>query len=116
MPKRRVRQSLGNGVHSRLRTAAPGSRRGRSTVTGGRMSLFPCIFNFVQDVVCDGVRARVSGTGRVLLIPADGKWWCSGVVPGGMIESGRTPQEAYAAFRQALREAIEELASEARSL
>ena len=59
------------------------------------MQSYPLIFKFSRPVKTDNYHVAVSAQGRILMKPEFGKWWVYGVAPGGLAESGETPNEAY---------------------
>jgi hypothetical protein len=74
------------------------------------MSCYALIFSFAENVKTARFEARVRGDGRALAELADGEWWCHGVEPGGLTDSGSTPAAAFANFRRTLGHVLEELA------
>lgn len=71
----------------------------------------PLLFGFRDAVAGNGFMASVHLNGRALMEFEDGEWWVSGVEPGGILASGATPHEAYAAFREAVRTVLFDSAS-----
>ena len=67
------------------------------------MNVYPLVFGIRDAVAGRGFLAGVSIQGRALLEFEDGRWWVSGVEPGGVTEGGDTPDAAYRNFRVALR-------------
>jgi hypothetical protein len=45
----------------------------------------------------------------------EGLWWCNGVEPGGITESGEGPKAAFQAFCQTFRNTLSDLAEECSS-
>ncbi len=76
------------------------------------MPAYPLIFRFSQSVQTDAFLARVSGTGRVLMVFEDDDWWCHGVCPAALSQNGLNPVEAYERFRLGLRWVLEDSAVE----
>jgi predicted RNase H-like HicB family nuclease len=67
------------------------------------MSVYPLFFGVRDAVAGRGFLAGVAVTGRAVLEFEDGRWWVSGVEPGGIVGDGETPEAAYANFRESLR-------------
>ncbi|MPZ20883.1 MAG: hypothetical protein GEV06_23710 [Luteitalea sp.] len=75
---------------------------------------YPLLFSYRDLVFGNGYVAEVVATnGRALVEEEDGAIWFEGVNPGGMAASGRSPDEAHAAFRERFRHVLADLASEA---
>ena len=75
----------------------------------------PIIFTFRDVVTGDGFLAGITLSGKLLVRVEDAKWWTFGVRPGGIAESGETPQQALAAFRNRYRETLFDIANECRT-
>lgn len=80
------------------------------------MQAFPLIYHFSAVIVNDRFRAQLRGTGHALAVFEDGRWWCSGVEPGGLIEPGTGPVSAYLGFRKTLGQILEQLAEDSLSV
>jgi len=79
------------------------------------MNNYPLIFAFRDAVSGNGYLSGVTATGRALMAHEDGQWWMYGVCPGGIAESGSTMQEAYLRFRNTYKNALFDMAEEAKS-
>lgn len=77
------------------------------------MNHYPLMFTFRDVVSGDGFLAGVTVSGRALMVHEDGKWWAYGVRPAALAESGNTPQEAFASFRNRYRLVLFDIAAEA---
>jgi len=78
---------------------------------------YPLLFTYYQPVVGRGFVAEVVCHGRALMVEESaGEWFVYGVEPGGLAESGATPQEAHAFFREAYRAALFLFAEQSGSL
>lgn len=76
----------------------------------------PLIFTLRETVSGNGFLAGITLSGRALMVKEDdGKWWMYGVRPGAIAESGDTPQEAFARFRNRYKETLFDIAEENRS-
>lgn len=60
--------------------------------------------------------AKIAVQGTALLAHEDGEWVMYGVQPGGISDTGSTPQETHASFRQSFKEVLFDLVEEARDL
>jgi len=76
---------------------------------------YPILFRTIHVVRCSKFEARISTEGRALMTMEDGLWWCHGVEPGGLTESGSVPVLAYEIFREAFRQTLDDLAEESTS-
>jgi len=77
------------------------------------MNEYPLLFTIRELISGNGFLAGVIGRGRCLMVnegPDEGRW-LYGVQPGGIAESGETPQEAYLRFVVALRNALADMAA-----
>lgn len=77
---------------------------------------YPIIMTFSQPVRADRYGVMVSGDARVYLSFKNGEWRCTGVEPGGLSASGKTPQEAGFNFRVRLGEVLNDIAELAPTL
>ena len=76
---------------------------------------YPLIFSYGDKISGNGFLASVKVTGKALATEEDGLWWMSGVQPGGLLESGATPNEAFLSFRQKYGLILFDIAEEAHS-
>jgi len=76
---------------------------------------YPLIFTLTHEIRCPKFSARVVSRGRALMTVEDGLWWCHGVEPGSLTEQGSDPSVAFAAFKEALGEILQDLAGDASS-
>jgi hypothetical protein len=74
--------------------------------------LLPLLFGFRDTVSGQDFLAAVGINGRALMIEEDGAWWTYGVAPGGLSAFGMTPSESHAAFRDAYRKALFDIAAD----
>ena len=75
------------------------------------MNHYPLIFKFKDLIAGPGFLAGIQLEGRVLMTQeADDEWWLYGVSPGGISESGSTPEEAHLKFRKFFSEVLADLA------
>lgn len=72
------------------------------------------MFTFRDVISGDGFLAGITLSGRALLTEEDGEWWLYGVRPGGIAETGGTPQETLLRFRNRYREALFDIAADCR--
>ncbi len=73
----------------------------------------PLIFTLQDAISGNGFLAGVILVGRALMQrDEDGKWWLYGVCPGGLAESGDSPQETFLRFRNRYREVLIDIAQE----
>jgi len=79
------------------------------------MSNYPVMFTFRDVVSGNGFLSGVTLGGRALIIPEDGSWSIYGVRPAPIAESGKTPLEAFANFRNAYKNVLFDLAEDAES-
>lgn len=70
----------------------------------------PLIFTLRDTVSGDGFLAGITLCGRALMVEEDGKWWMYGVRPGAIAESGDTPPESFAKFRNRYKEVLFDIA------
>jgi hypothetical protein len=82
---------------------------------GELMPDYPLMFTFRDVVSGDGFLAGVTVWGRAVMTFEDEKWWAYGVRPAGLAESGSTPQEAHARFRNRFKEVLFDIAEEAQN-
>ena len=80
------------------------------------MSDYPLIFRTTHVVRCAAYEALIRVDGRLLMTQEDGEWVCSGVEPGGLLESGAGANVAYEIFRSGLRRALDGLAESSATL
>lgn len=80
------------------------------------MHQYPLIYTFREVLSGRGFVAGVAVQGKALLVHEEDEWVVYGVQPGGLSDTGATPQEAHAAFRQAFKEILFDLAEEARDI
>lgn len=76
------------------------------------MAQYPIIFRMTHIVRTPLIEVSVRATGRTVVRPEDDGWLCSGVEPGGLIESGPGPAVALQAFMASLRHVLEDLAED----
>ena len=70
-------------------------------------------FKLKDEFQGPGFKAMVKVEGRALMAQEDdGLWWLFGVNPGGMAESGDTPEAAYGAFRSFFKGILTDFATE----
>ncbi len=75
------------------------------------MTAFPLIYGFRDAVSGHDFLAGVAIDGRALVVQEDtDEWWMYGVTPGGLAGWGKTLHEAHAAFRDAYRKALFDIA------
>ena len=79
------------------------------------MTRYPLLFGLRELVEGDGYIARVSVSGRALLVDQDGEVWVEGVNPGGFSAKGVSHGEALAEFGSAFRTILFDIASGAGS-
>ena len=77
------------------------------------MTNYPLLFGRRELVEGNGFVARVSVSGRALLVDEDGEVWVEGINPGGFSAKGNSPGEALAAFCSAFLAVLFDIASEA---
>jgi predicted RNase H-like HicB family nuclease len=78
---------------------------------------YPLIFSFSELLSSSGFLAGVKGRARAIMVREDdGAWWMYGVEPGGLAESGDTPQEAHIKFAEAFRGVLFDIASDSATL
>ncbi len=79
---------------------------------------YPLMFTFRDVISGEGFLAGVTISGRALMTKEkddDKPWWMYGVRPGGIAETGATPGETFAHFRERYRAVLFDLAIEADS-
>lgn len=74
---------------------------------------YPVMFTFRDVVSGNGFLSGVTLGGRALIVPEDGSWSIYGVRPAPIAESGKTPLEAFANFRNAYKNVLFDLAEDA---
>lgn len=81
------------------------------------MTNYPVMFTFRDAVSGNGFLSGVTLSGRALIVrePDEGNWWVYGVRPAPIAESGSTPLEAFANFRNAYKNVLFDVAEEAES-
>jgi predicted RNase H-like HicB family nuclease len=79
------------------------------------MTQYPLLFGRRELVEGNGFVARVTVSGRALLVDENGDYWIEGINPGGFAANGRSPSEALAEFGSALRAVLFDIASDAGS-
>jgi hypothetical protein len=72
------------------------------------MTNYPVMFTFRDAVSGNGFLSGVTLGGRALIVhePDDQNWWIYGVRPAPIAESGKTPLEAFANFRNAYKNVL----------
>lgn len=73
----------------------------------------PLVFTLQDAIAGCGFLAGITVYGSALMQYEDGKWWMYGVRPGGIAESGDTPEEAFLHFRNRYKEVLFDIAEEA---
>lgn len=73
---------------------------------------YPLMFTFRDVVSGNGFLAGITVSGRALMAFEDGEWWAYGVRPAGLVDHGRTPQEAHNNFRTRYRAILFDIAAE----
>ncbi len=78
---------------------------------------YPLLFTIRELISGNGFLAGVIGQGRCLMTNEGEEegWWMYGVQPGGIAESGQTPQETHLRFVVALRNALADMAAQSPS-
>lgn len=77
------------------------------------MERYPLIFKFKELISGPGYLGYVKVAGRVLMAKEeDGSWWLYGVNPGGIAQTGATPNEAYFNFREFFKGVLEDFAAD----
>jgi predicted RNase H-like HicB family nuclease len=77
---------------------------------------YPIMFTVKDAIAGNSFLAGVTMSGRATIRKEeDDKWWVYGVCPGGIAESGSTPEEAFLRFREAYRSVLFDLAEEAQT-
>ena len=76
-------------------------------------SVYPLLFTYQDAVSGEGFLAGITLSGRALMEEEDGEWWLYGVRPGTIVESGKSPQEAYLRFKNRYKEVLFDVANEA---
>ena len=79
------------------------------------MTQYPLLFDRRELVEGNGFVARVTVSGRALLVEEEGEHWIEGVNPGGFAASGKSPSEALAELGSAFRAVLFDIASDAGS-
>lgn len=74
------------------------------------MTCYPLLFGFSDLIAGNGFVAGVAVHGRALLVQEEDGFWMNGVNPGALAAGGKTPAEAQAAFREAYRSVLFDLA------
>ena len=77
------------------------------------MTHYPLLFGRRELLEGNGFIARVSVSGRALLVDEEGEFWMEGVSPGGLAGQGKSPHEALADFSVAFRAVLFDIAAEA---
>ena len=77
-----------------------------------RMTNLPLLFTFKDRVEGRGFLADVEAQGRVLCVCEDGEVWMNGVQPGGIAATGKNKNKAYAAFKNAYKTVLFDIALE----
>ena len=90
----------------------------RMAPPAGRHQLpdYPLIFRTTHVVRRAAYEALIRVDGRLLMALEDGEWVCSGVEPGGLLETGAGANVAYEVFRLGLRRALDGLAESSDTL
>lgn len=74
---------------------------------------YPLLFTVRDAISGNGYLAGVTVSGRAIMRQEeDGKWWMTGVRPGGIAASGGTLEEAFLRFRETYRNVLFDLAEE----
>jgi hypothetical protein len=74
---------------------------------------YPIIFTITDMVHATRFLAGVTACGRALMVREEsGDWWLYGVEPGGLAESGDSPEGAYGRFAEAFRGILSDIALE----
>jgi len=76
------------------------------------MALHPLMFTFRDAISGNGFLAGVTLSGRALMVYDDEGWWLNGVRPGGLAETGETPQETHLRFRNTYKAVLFDIAEE----
>ena len=79
------------------------------------MVRYPLLFDRQELVEGNGFVARVTVSGRALLVEEEGEHWIEGVNPGGFAASGKSPSEVLAELGAAFRAVLVDIASDAGS-
>lgn len=79
------------------------------------MTQYPLLFGRRELVEGNGFVARVTVSGRALLVDENGDYWIEGINPGGFAANGKSPREALAEFGSAFRAVLFDIASDAGS-
>jgi hypothetical protein len=74
---------------------------------------YPIIFTINDVVATSSALIDVRACGRALMAEEDGAWWLFGVEPGGIADSGASPQEAFLRFTETFKKALCEIAEDA---
>ena len=73
---------------------------------------YPMIFTIRELVSSQNFMAGITASGRALMVKeGDGAWWLYGVEPGGIAETGVSPQEAYLRFVEAFKAILSDIAT-----
>lgn len=80
------------------------------------MTRYPLLFMFRDRLDVRGDLVEVTVRGRALAEQEPEGWWLYGVNPGDLAESGGTSTEAYAAFRKAFSEVLQDIAVSVKDL
>lgn len=76
---------------------------------------YPLMLRFQDTIAGNGFLARITLSGRALMVNEDGTWWMYGVSPGAIAEGGETPQETFAHFRERYSLTLFDIAEESSS-
>ncbi len=77
------------------------------------MTHYPLLYGLSHLLAGNGFFARVSLSGRALLVDEGDGFWMYGVKPGAIAAGGATPGEAQAEFRQIYTSVLFDIAAEA---
>lgn len=76
------------------------------------MSSYALLCRVLHTVRTPAFECSIVAEGRVRMSPEEGLWWCNGVEPGAITESGEGPKVAFQAFSQTFRNTLSDLAEE----
>jgi hypothetical protein len=81
------------------------------------MTNYPVMFTFRDAVSGNGFLSGVTLGGRALIVHEknDDLWWIYGVRPAAIAESGKTPLEAFANFRNTYKNVLFDFAEDAKT-
>jgi hypothetical protein len=76
---------------------------------------YPLMFTFRDAISGDGFLAGVTVLGKALMMKEENEWSIYGVRPAGIAESGETPVETFAHFRDRYKSVLFDIAEESKS-